>query len=199
MAASRPIRRPRQGLSSVDLPVMRNPPRELFRLHRKGHDAIYFSINPDHRFSHAACPYGLLYLGEDFFTCLWERFGDDILSPGSMVSFRLWATRSISRLMLPSLKICDLTDEQTRTRAGVDLSALTSSDLSVPQDWGLAIQQHPAGFHGLRYFSRFSGKPCIALFDRPGLTMGLRTSRVGDLLDYPDAELFLTQHQIALV
>jgi hypothetical protein len=199
MSTSRPLRRPLPGFAGSDLPVTPYPARDLWRLHEKGREAIYFSLNPEHRFSHADCPCKVLYLGEGVTTCIWERFGDDVLNPGSPVSLGLWASRSLSRVAVPDLKLCDLTDETTAGRAKVDLSALTFTDLAVPQEWGLRIQQHPLAYDGLRYLSRFDKKPCIALFERPGIAARLRETLLGDLADSPEGDAFLTQHEIALI
>ncbi len=199
MPVSRPIRRPLPDFAKSDLPVTLYPACKLWRLHEKGLGAIYFSLNPEHRFSHANCPCKVLYLGEEFTTCIWERFGDDILNEGSPVSLKLWTTRSISQVDTPELRLCDLTEETAASRAKVDLSALTSTDLSVPQEWGLRIQEHPAGFDGLRYLSRFDKRPCVALFERAGMAAKLNETPIGDLPDSPDGDDFLTKHRIALI
>ena len=199
MRISRPIHRPLPDFAENDLPVTAYPARKLWRLHEKGLRAINFSLNPEHRFSHGDCPCKVLYLGEAFTTCIWERFGDDILNAGSPVSLKLWTTRSISQVDVPALKLCDLTDETTATRAKVDLSALTSADLTVPQGWGLTIQRHAAQFDGLRYLSRFDRKPCIALFERTGIAAKQSETAFGDLPDSSDGDDFLTQHRITLI
>lgn len=199
MPVSRPTRRPLPDFVKSDLPVTPYPARELWRLHETGLAAIYFSLNPEHRFSHADCPCPVLYLGEQPTTCIWERFGDGILNPGSRVSLKLWTTRTLSRVKIPDLKLCDLTDATTAGRAKVDLSALTNAELSVPQEWGLQIQQHPAGFDGLRYLSRFDGQPCVALFGRPGITKRMTEKFVANLVDSPEGDALLNAQRIALV
>lgn len=199
MPDQRPVRLPAPEFSTLDVPVTPYPARELWRLHGQGQSALYFSINPEHRFSHAGCPAKLLYLGEELTTCIWERFGDDILNVDFRVPMGLWMTRALSRITTPALHLCDLTDELTRSRAKVDVSALTHTDLSVPKTWGLAIQQHPANFDGLRYRSRFDNQPCIALFERAPLVPQLHETSVGDLADAAEADAFITQHTISLI
>jgi len=81
----------------------------------------------------------------------------------------------------------------------VDVSALIHPDLSVPKTWGLAIQRHRANYDGLRYRSRFDNQPCIALFARALLIPLLRESPVTDLVDAPEADAFVTQHQLSLI
>lgn len=199
MPAQRPLRLPTPDFGNLALPVTSCPARALWRIHAQGTSALRFHIHPGHRFSHADCPAGLLYLAESPATCLWERFGDDVLSPDARVSLAVWTTQVVSRVDVPPLRLCDLTDELTRSRAKVDLGALNHPDLSVPQAWGLAIQRHPAGFDGLRYRSRFDHQPCIALFGWDRLRTRVAETRVTDLVDSPDAEEFLTRHQVALV
>jgi hypothetical protein len=195
----RPLRLPPPDFAQINVPVTPYPGRELWRLHGQGQSAIYFSLNPEHRFSHEQCPAKVLYLGEELTTCLWERFGDDILNVDARVSESLWRTRELSRVQVPELRLCDLTDELTRSRAKVDVSALVHTALSAPKAWGLAIQQHPASFDGLRYRSRFDNQPCVALFDRGPLAANLREIPVVDLPSSVEAEDFLDQHRIALV
>ena len=199
MSVNRPTRRPLPDFAKNDLPVTLYPACDLWRLHETGLAAIFFSLNPGHRFSHVSCPLPVLYLAEQPDTCIWERFGDDILNPGSPVSLKLWTSRTLSRIKVPKLKLCDLTDVTTAGRAKVDLSALTHAELSVPQEWGLQIQQHPAGFDGLRYLSRFDGQPCLALFARPGIVKRLRETLIANLVDSPEADAFLHTHRIALI
>ena len=81
----------------------------------------------------------------------------------------------------------------------MDVSALTHTDLSVPKAWGLAIQQHPVDFDGLRYRSRFDNQPCIALFKRAPLVAQLREILVGDLAAAAEADAFITQHTLSLI
>jgi hypothetical protein len=140
-----------------------------------------------------------LYLAEDLETCLWERFGDDILNPGSRVSRALWLSRTVSRVQAPALQLCDLADERTRRRAHVDLSALKHTDLAVPQAWGAALQRHPTSFDGLRYTSRFNDRACFALFERNDLSARLRASPVGDLGLMREGDDFLKRYGVALI
>ncbi len=199
MPEQRPLRLPPPEFSALDVPVTPYPARTLWRLHGQGQSALYFSINREHRFSHADCPAKLLYLGEELTTCIWERFGDDILNVNARVPMGLWTTRALSHVQVPELRLCDLTDELTRSRAKVDVSALIHTDLSGPKTWGLAIQRHPANFDGLRYCGRFDNQPCIALFERAPLIPLLRESPVADLVDAPEADAFVIQHQISLI
>ena len=85
----------------------------------------------------------------------------------------LWVGASVSEIQVPELKICDF-DQRPRTRAVlmVDLTALMSHELAVPQAWGLAIQQHPAGFDAIRFLSRWDPQwPRLALFNKANLKL----------------------------
>lgn len=53
-------------------------------------------------------------------------------------------------------------------------ASLLATDLSIPQAWGLAVQQHPAAFDALKYSSRFIDQSCLALFDRGGMAARLQ-------------------------
>lgn len=140
-----------------------------------------------------------MYLAGSFNTCIWERFGDDILNPGSPVSRSIWTQRQFSTIRVSVVRVCDLTDENVRAQVGIDLSALHHTDISVPQAWGLAVQEHPNAFEGLLYPSRFDGQVCLALFDRPGLRDGLAVLSTVDLVASDEANAFLQKKQIALL
>lgn len=198
MAESRPVRLPPADLHRHVLPTA---PMDLkgLRVHATGFPAIRFRLSANHRFSHPDAAAGLLYLGEDLETCLWECFGDAILDPGSIIAESDWNIRCASRIVATDLKICDLTDLATRRKLGVDLSALKHPNLAIPQVWGLAIQSHPDAADGLRFLSRFTGRRCFALFERPGLIGRLKEIQLSLLSDLDEAEDFLEANSITLV
>ena len=104
--------------------------------------------------------------------CAVERLADRIIlrdpifDQDHRVLKTLWMGTNVSVIKLPPLSVCDLGKTEVRNALNVDMAALMSYDLSVPQRWGLAIQQHPANFRGIKYHSRFNNRPCLALFDR---------------------------------
>jgi hypothetical protein len=198
MPHSRPIRLPAADFDLKPLSVSTPGAREALRIHSVRFPAISFRTNPEHRFSHPAAPGGLLYLGEDLETCLWECFGDEILHRSAIARVD-WGKRLSKIAWSAPLKICDLTTLSVRRTLGMDLSAMKHTELEVPQAWGLAIQNHPDGVHGLRYFSRFTGKPCIVLFEQPGLATRLQESPVSLLAELDTADDFLDANSIALV
>jgi RES domain-containing protein len=69
---------------------------------------------------------------------------------------------------VPPAKLCDLTDGNVLLAVGVDATTLTTIDLAVPQAWAECVANHPERFDGIRYFSRHTNEPCIALWLRPG-------------------------------
>ena len=80
-ASPRTLYQPGADFNRRAIPVTRQPQRNWFRVHPSGSPAIQFDIRPHHRFSHAKCPFLLLYVGSSLSACLWEYFGDDVLEP----------------------------------------------------------------------------------------------------------------------
>ncbi len=198
MPHSRPIRLPAADFAHTSLPISELGTLEAFRIHSVRFPAVSFRLNPEHRFSHPNAPGGLLYMGEDLETCLWECFGDEILDHSSIAKVD-WGKRLSKISSTAHLRICDLTVLPVRRTLGLDLSAMKHTELDVPQAWGLAIQNHPDAVDGLRYFSRFTGNPCVVLFERPGLAAKLRESPVSLLTELDTADDFLDANSIAFV
>jgi len=82
---------------------------------------------------------------------------------------------------------------------GVDKASLLAADIGIPQQWGLAVQQHPATFEGIKYSSRFVNQACLALFDRGRLTAKLQETFLGELQDLDAAVDWLDEQGAALV
>ncbi|WP_367875049.1 RES family NAD+ phosphorylase [Luteolibacter sp. Populi] len=200
MAAPRPIRLPGPSFGSRPLPVTAVKGMDALRVHGAAYPAVQFRLVSSHRYSHPEASGGLLYLGFDLETCLWECFGDAILDPGSMIARSRWMNQRLSRIRsTASFRICDLTDLKTRSQLKVDLSALKHTDLEIPQAWGQAIQNHPDQIDGLFYPSRFTTGRCLVLFERGGSGATLKSSVIGDLPDLDEADSFLDENKIALV
>lgn len=200
MSESRPIRLPAADFHLKALPFVQLDRLDALRIHGSSYPAISFLRGRSNRYSHREAPGGSLYLGETMLTCLWECFGDAILDGGSAISGAIWQSRKLSRIVSTSpLKICDLTHLNTRTSLGVDLSALKHTSLEVPQAWGLAIYNHPETVDGLRFTSRFTGGPCLALFERPGLADSLSETALASLPDLDEAAEFLEASQLVIV
>lgn len=200
MSESRPIRLPARDFAKKPLPVKTVTEFKGLRLHGATRPAVQFRKVPSHRFSHPDASSGLLYLGDDLETCLWEAFGDVILNPGSAISLSVWMTRQVSQIHTTAkLRLCDLTDLKTRTSLKVDLSALKHTELNIPQAWGLAIMNHPDAVDGFHYASRFTGKRCTVLFGDTRISSLLKSKPVGALTDMDGSGIFLEENEIALV
>lgn len=196
---ARALLRPGADFGQKPVPTTRQPARAWFRVHRKDVSALDFGIHDFHRFSHPACPYPLLYVASTLATCLWEVFGDDVFQGRRVIAASRWNGRMASQITLPELRVCALSLETTREALGVDKGSLLAGDLSVPQEWGLAIQQHPASFQAIKYTSRFVDRPCLALFDREGLKPRLKVKPLGPLEDLDEAVQWLHDRRAALV
>lgn len=196
--AARPLRLPPADFATIKILRTRQPARNWFRVHQSRHSALYFSREPTHRFSHSACPFEFLYLGVDIETCLFERFGDTAYNNQKSIAGSLWNAHSISLVQVEELIVCDLTNAKTLSAMSVDLSALMHTDLQPPQAWGLAIQNHPAGFQGIKYRSRFNAKACLALFKRNRIEARLSETRLAPLVKSDPATEWLDKHKISL-
>ena len=195
----RPLYIPGADFNQRTIPDTRQPQRVWFRVHRTGASAIQFGIQPYHRFSHANSPVPWLYAGSTLSVCLWEYFGDDVFGNRHVISAGKWNGCSLSRINIPQVKACAVSLESTRNAMGVDKASLLATDLSVPQAWGLAVQQHPAAFEALKYSSRFIDQPCVALFDRGGMAAQLQETLLGPLNSLDAAVDWLDEHKAALV
>jgi hypothetical protein len=197
--AGRPFYTPRADFDQRTIPLTRQPQRGWFRVHRSGTSAVEFGIRGHHRFSHAQCPFPLLYLGASIGVCLWEYFGDDVFRGRRAISAAKWNGSRLSRIVTPPLKVCAVSQEATREAMGVDKASLLATDLGVPQAWGLAVQRHPSGFEGIKYWSRFVEQPCLALFERGGMAARLEETLLGPLNDLDGAAEWLDERKAALV
>ena len=196
---ARALLQPGADFNTKTIPVTRQPARTWFRVHRAGVPALDFGIQNHHRFSHASCPYPLLYVGPNLQTCLWEVFGDDVFQGSRTIAASKWAERCVSQITVPELRVCAISTERTREAMAVDKSSLLDDDLSIPQEWGLALQKHPAGFEAIKYTSRFVDQPCLALFDRGGLKSQLKVKLLGELENLDAAVDWLHERKAALV
>ena len=196
---SRPLRLPPADLATRVLPRTRQPARSWFLIHAKQYSAIFFSINPAHRYSHADCPYQLLYVGPDLKTCLWERFGDHIYDHGYTIPRAQWDDAVISCIDVPPLRLCDLSRAPTRSALTVDLTALMNDDITVPQEWGLQIQKHPSEVPAIKFRSRFTNVACLAIFDRGTTKAQLKERLIGPLNQSDPSLDWLTQNEVTLL
>lgn len=197
--AGRILLRPRADFDERPIPATRQPARNWFRIHRHDVPPLAFGIQSFHRFSHPRCPDPLLYVGSTIQTCLWEIFGHDVFQGNRAIATSKWTNRCVSEIHVPELVVCALSLEKTRDAMGVDKASLLAADFSVPQAWGLAVQQHPAAFQAIKYTSRFLDQPCLALFGREGMQARLKATFLGTLGDLEAAVDWLHERKTALV
>jgi hypothetical protein len=196
---SRPVRLPPPDLAQRELPRTRQIARRWFRVHSRARKAIHFDLRPTHRYSHAECPDPILYVAMDAETCFWERFGDALFDHGYAIPETHWDDAIISTIDVPPLHLCDLSKTATRSALTVDLTALMNDDLTVPQQWGLQIQQHPNNVSAIKFKSRFTGTACLAIFDRAGIRGQLKESALGALTEFGPALDWLTRNEVTLL
>lgn len=194
----RTLRLPSPDFFRLKVPRTLQPRRNWFRVHQTAHSARDFSLKPAHRFSHQKCPFPVLYLGVNIDTCLFERFGDEIYDGAKTLPLSLWNAHSISWLEVPEIRVCDLTQPETLSALAVDITALVNEKLDIPQAWGLAIQQHPLNFKGIKYKSRFNDRACLALFQRDGIEDSLSVTPLGTLSSIDEAGDWLDKHRVRL-
>jgi len=141
----------------------------------------------------------MLYVGPNVSTCLWEVFGDDVFQGRHTIAAGKWSGRCVSQISVPELRVCAVSLEKTREVMGVDKANLLATELSIPQEWGLAVQRHPAGFQAIKFTSRFVDQPCLALFDRDELKSQLHVKLLGNLEDWDAAVDWLHDRSAALI
>lgn len=196
--ALRPVRLPPADFRDVRVPITRQKRRLWYRVHQSTYPARFFSLNASHRFSHPECPFEFLYLGGDPATCLFERFGDIAYDRKLAIANSIWRAYSISSLEVPQITVCDLTNAKTLSALRVDLAALTNNDLKIAQAWGLAIQQHPANFEGIKFKSRFNNKVCLAVFRKQSLEERVEEKLLDSLPEADSAVNWLHHHKVSL-
>src|SRR5258708_15244252 len=194
----RTLRIPPGNYNGLKIPRTLQRARKCFRVHQSRHPAMHFSVNAAHRFSQQDCPHPCLYLAVDIATCLFERFGDKAYDRQKAVAQSLWSAHSVSAIRVPELHVCDLTKAKTLSAMMVDLSSLMHNDVVVPQEWGFAIQRHPANFQAIKFKSRFNGKACLAVFQRGGVEKRLQEKVVRTLVNDDAAVDWLDKHKVGL-
>ncbi len=196
---TRPLRLPPADLAAHELPRTRQIARGWFRVHARAYKAIFFNLKPTHRYSHPNCPCPILYVAMDVETCLWEVFGDSVFDNERALPKTQWDDFVVSMIDVPHLHLCDLARTSTRSAVTVDLTALMNQNLTVPQEWGLAIQMHPSRVPAIKFKSRFTGNAGLAIFDRGRIRNRLRETPLGPLYQFDPALNWLTKHEVTLV
>lgn len=172
---------------------------DWIRVHAIQYSAIHFAKRANNRFTPKNFPFGVLYVGENLQTALFELFGDEMIKDDCRIRTYRWMSYQVSSLQVPQVLICDFCDPHTRTALGVDLASLMAANLQVPQAWALAIMNHSANVDGIQYQSRFTNGSCLALFDRGNIKSTIQTTPLGPLSSLQEANDFLDEFEVAMV
>lgn len=194
----RALRLPPADFNALKIPGTHQPAANWFRVQQSAHADLQVGLKAFHRFSHQSCPFPILYLAAGIDTCLFERFGDEVYDRQKAIAHSIWAAYSVCTVKVPELYVCDLGLTKTLSAMMADLTALMHNNLAAPQEWGLALQKHPANFQAIKYRSRFNGKACLALFDRGDMQRRLRQTLREPLSDSDAAVTWLDKHKVSL-
>ncbi|MFZ4778471.1 MAG: RES family NAD+ phosphorylase [Terrimicrobiaceae bacterium] len=196
---SRRIHLPPTDLPERKIRVQHRAAQTWWKVHPASRPPTQFSMNPAHRFSPPDGGFEVLYLASDIETCLWEVFGDEVFAGSRTLSYAAWSSRAVSSVEVPGCRLCNLNSAKTRSAMGCDMTALTHSDVAIPQAWAKAVQSLPAAFEGLLYQSRFTQKTCLALFSPPFTPSLLSPTACLPLNEQSEAVRFLTHNTLALI
>jgi RES domain-containing protein len=143
-----------------------------FRLANTAYPGQFYP-SPRSRLTPISRAYPCVYLAEDTGTAVAELWGDQFyaqraLGPAifSIARSEAEQIRFLKTESNPALRLCDLTDGDTRLRVGIDSSTLYCPDLKVPQGWAEVIARHPANLDGILYRSRHTDRPCVVAWNR---------------------------------
>lgn len=192
----RPVYLPDKNFHARPLPLIKMAPTSWQRIHLDCHAPVFFSLNPNHRFSPPDGTRSVMYAARDFDTAFMEVFGDQILSHSTSIASSRWLHSMVSTISTPKLQLCDCTTPQALTTLQTDLASLSHNDLSVPQTWSREIMKHPDAVDGIFYQSRFTGRDCIALFDTVAISP---TTPPTSFQEHGPASKILDNLNIALV
>jgi len=148
--------------------------RSWFRLHRVAYPNQFFPSKGS-RLTPSSGNFSCVYLAASLETTVAEVWGDRLAAlrdaGGSIYVITESQAKQWSYLKTPVLplgmRLCDLTDRDTRLASGIESGTLYSTDLAVPQLWAERIARHPAHFDGILYRSRHTDELCLVLWIRP--------------------------------
>lgn len=87
------------------------------------------------------------------------------------------------------LRLCDLTQTDTRLALGIEAGTLYATDLRLPQLWAERIARHPNRYDGIAYRSRHTDLACLVLWNRADDAMPLeKRLTFGNSQPFFDAE-----------
>lgn len=201
---------PPPGITDRLLPVIMIDPhaRPLYRVHRNSRSAIYFNqpsaSKQRYRFDAPAgsAPgreFGVLYGGFSLSCCVFETIVRDRFACAPLpllIEQTEFDTRSISRIVhrtAQPLRLADFT--QPLAPFGASTLIMSVNDYEGPNLWSEAVHDNVDKLDGIYFTSRFSGEPCVALFDRVRLAVA---GTAVPLLAATGTDAFLTLHGIDL-
>lgn len=197
---------PPLDLSQRSLPIceLNLSATALFRIHRSAFGPLFFnrrSTSPTvFRFDASNDEFGVLYAAPTFSACMAETVIRDLFESGTMpliIDQNELESRSISSLGLSSARALRLADfTQPLFSLGGSAQIMSTGDYRVPNMWSSAVHAHPEQVDGIYFRSRFAAEPCVALFDRAGITV--RGTPI-PLMDAPELGPFLGKYSIGVV
>jgi hypothetical protein len=139
----------------------------LFRVHPCVYDAVYFDVEPTHRFNAPSREYGVLYASQAAEGAFAEGFLRARRRPPRVSESDL-RTRAMSELAWDRLRLADFTSP-TLTTLGLDARIASGDCYALAQRWARWVHAHPAGVDGICYLARHAPTlRSVALFDRIG-------------------------------
>jgi hypothetical protein len=173
----------------------------MLRVHRTRFSPIFFNRRSRsshvYRFDAPADEYGVLYASPEFDACLAETVIRDRFQTGALVIDEFEITdRSISTLGLVSrsdLLLADLTAPLFAIGGSAAIASV--SEYEIPNQWSKALHDHPKGYDGIYFLSRYSNMPSVALFDRVDVSVEQTTKLEID----SRLPAFLDRYDIAIV
>jgi hypothetical protein len=173
----------------------------ILRVHWSRFSPIFFNRRSRstnvYRFDAPGDEYGVLYASPEFDACLAETVIRDRFQTGPLVIDEAEITdRSISTLGVKGrsdLLLADLTAPLFPIGGSTAITSVSEYD--IPNKWSKALNDHPKGYDGLYFFSRYSNMPSIALFDRVDVTVEKTTKLEADFR----LPTFLDRYDIAII
>ncbi|MES2760138.1 MAG: RES family NAD+ phosphorylase [Pseudomonadota bacterium] len=201
---------PPPGITNRTLPVVTIDlhARPLYRVHRSSRGAVHFNqpsvTTQRYRFDAPAgsAPgreFGVLYGGFSLSCCVFETIVRDRFA-GVPVPLLIeqteFDTRSISRVVTDPARPLRLVDfTQPLAPFGASTLIMSVNDYEGPSLWSEAVHDNVNNLDGIYFTSRFSGEPCVAVFDRVSLAVA---GAAVPLLTATGTDAFLTLHGIDL-
>lgn len=199
-----PIPPPDFALRQVPVVEFNLASSALLRIHRTAYSPLFFNrastSMTKFRFDAPDDQFGVLYAAPTLSACMFETVIRNRFEGGHlplMLDYAELEIRSVSSIGLKSARVLELADfTQSLAPLGGNAIVMSTADYAGPNLWSLEIHNHPQRLDGIYFRSRYSGEPCVALFDRVEVT---ERGRPSPLLASADLDEFLDRFQIAVV